>query len=68
MYMRFKETTLLLIFSISSSEKTALYRFDRKVWTVVDSESRIVGKTEGPNLLVIRLALTIGYFLSVSKS
>ena len=67
MYMRFNETTLLLIFSISSSETTALYRFGRKIWTVVDSQSRIVSKTDGPNLLVIRLARTIGYILSVSK-
>jgi len=34
---------------------------------VVDSESRIVSKTVGLNLLVIRLARTIRYFLSVSK-
>jgi len=65
--MRFNETTLLFIFSISSSETRALYRFGRKIWTVVDSESRIVSKTVGPNLLVIRLARTVGHFLSVSK-
>ena len=34
---------------------------------VVDSESRIVSKTVGPNLLEIRLARTIGYFISNSK-
>jgi len=67
MYMRFNETNLLLIFSISSSETKALYRLGRKVWTVVDLESRIVSKTVGPNLLVIRLARRIGYYLLVSK-
>jgi len=67
MYMRFNETTLLLIFSIPSSEKAALYSFSRKFWKVVDSESRLVSKTVCPNLLVIRLPRTIGYFLSVSK-
>jgi len=64
MYMRFNETTLLLIFSTLSSETTTRYRFGRKVWTVVDSESRIVSKTVSPNLLVIRLARVL---LSVSK-
>jgi len=48
MYMRFNETTLLLIFSISSSERTGMYRFGRKVWTMVDSEALIVSKTVGP--------------------
>jgi len=66
-YMRFNETTLLFIFSISSSETTAPYRYGRKIWTVIDSESRIVSNTVGSNLLVIRLARTIGYFLSLSK-
>jgi len=65
--MRFSETILLFILSISSSETTALYSFGRKVLMVVDSESRIVSKTVGPNLLEIRLARTIGYFISNSK-
>jgi len=63
MYMRFNETTLF-IFSINHPK---LYRFARKDWTVVDSESLIVSRTVGPNLLVIRLVRTIEYFLSVSK-
>ena len=68
MYMIFNETYLLLIVSISFSETTALYRFGRNVWTVVDSVSRTVSKTVGPKLLVIRLARTIGYFYPYLKS
>jgi len=59
MHMGLNETTLLFIFSISSFESTALYRFGRKVWTVV---------AVGTNLLVISLARTIGYVLSVCRS
>ena len=64
---RFKQTALELILSISSSEMTALYRFGRKIWTLLVSEPRIDNNTVGPYLVVLLLAWKIGYNLFISK-
>ena len=49
--------------AISSSDTTLAYRFGRNICTNCSSVSRMDSRTVDPNLVVIRLARTMGYGL-----
>ena len=48
---------------ISSSDTTLAYRFERNICTNCSSGSRMDSRTVDPNLVVIRLARTMGHGL-----
>jgi len=63
LYTRFRYIDLELILDISSSDTTLVYRFGRNICTNCAFVSRMDSRTVDPNLVVIRLARTMGYGL-----
>jgi len=63
LYTRFRYIDLKLILAITSSATTLAYRLRRNICTNCISVSRMDSRTVDPNLVVIRLARTMGYGL-----
>ena len=63
LYTRFRYIDLELILAMSSSDTTLAYRLGRNTLTKCSSVFRMDSRTVDPNLVVIRLARTMGYGL-----